>query len=415
MRKRLRAAFALAAVVLLPSPAFARADVVLTWNAIAVGTPAGNPFNQARVLAATQLAVFEAVNAITREYQPYFGTVTAPAGASADAAAIAAAHKVLKYYLPGSTATLDTARANSLAAIPDGAAKDTGVTVGEAAAAAVIAARTNDVSTVPEFYMPTSTAPGQWQLTPTCPAEGGVSLHWINLRPFGIASAADFVALPPPALTSVEYAKNLNEVKRVGSKNSTERPQDRTDIARFYAGSSPGYVMNLAARQVAVAQGRSMSDNARALALLNMAISDAAVASFTTKYQYTLWRPETAIHGADLDDNPRTEVDHAWEPLIPAPCFPSYASNHGSLSAGGAEVLRRIYGAGEHAIVMTNPNFPTITLNYSAFHQITADISDARVFGGIHFRFDQDAGERLGRQVGTEVFKRNLRPIGDPE
>ena len=372
MKKRVRAAVAIAAAVLLSAPASARADVVLDWNAIALTVPAGNPFNQARVMAATQLAVFEAVNAIQGGYEPYLGTVVAPAGASADAAVIAAAHVVLKYYVCGSAGMLDTARTHALAAIPDGPAKDAGVSVGEAAAAAIIAARTNDVSLVPEFYAPASTDAGQWQLTPGCPAAGGVSLHWRNLRPFGIADAADFVAGPPPALTSIEYAKNLNEVKRVGSKNSTERSQDGTDVARFYAGSSPAYVMNLAARQVAAAQGRSMLHSARALALINMAINDGAVASFTTKYQYTLWRPETAIHGADLDGNPQTESDATWEPYILAPCFPGYTSNHGSLSASGAEVLRRIYGAGDHSIAMTNPNFPTMVFRYSEFHQITA-------------------------------------------
>src|SRR5687768_684045 len=144
MKKRFRATVAIVAAVLLSAPSAARADVVLDWNAIAVATPVGNPFNQARVLAATQLAVFEAVNAINGGYEPYLGTVVAPAGASPDAAVAAAAHAVLKHYAPGSTATLDAARAASLAAIPDGPAKTTGITVGEAAAAAMIAARTND-------------------------------------------------------------------------------------------------------------------------------------------------------------------------------------------------------------------------------------------------------------------------------
>ena len=415
MRKRLYIAIGILAAVLCSSPAAAQADVVLTWNAIAVGTPAGNPFNQARVLAATQLAVFEAVNAIQGGYEPYLGTIVAPAGASSDAAAIAAAHGVLKHYLPGSASALDTHRTNSLAAIPDGSAKNAGITVGEAAAAAMIAARTNDVSPVAEFYLPTSTAPGEWQLTPNCSAAGGVLLHWRNLAPFGIASAADFVAPPPPALTSTEYAKNFDEVKRVGSKNSTERPQDRADVARFYASSSPAYVMNLAARQIAAAQGRSMLHNARALALINMAISDGAVASFATKYQYALWRPETAIRGADLDGNSETEADATWEPYVGAPCFPSYTSNHGSLSSGGAEALRRIYGAGEHAITITNANFPTLVYHYSTFKQITDDIDDARVYGGIHFRFDQEAGGRIGREVATAVYKGNLRPRIDQE
>lgn len=415
MKMHLHVAIGVVAAVLSSSPAAAQPNAVLTWNAIAIATPAGNPFNQARVMAATQLAVFEAVNAIQGGYEPYLGTIVAPAGASADAAAIVAAHRVLRHYLPASASALDTARTNSLASIPDGGAKDTGITVGEAAAAAIIAARTNDVSPVPEFHLPTSTAPGEWQLTPSCPATGGVSLHWRNLAPFGIASAADFVAPPPPALTSTMYAKDFDEVKRVGSQNSTERPQDRADVARFYASASPAYVMSLAARQIATAQGRSMLHSARALALLNMAISDGAVASFATKYQYTTWRPETAIRGADLDGNSKTDADVTWVPYITAPCFPGYTSNHASLSASGAEVLRRIYGAAGHSIVMTHPMSPTLTYNYSAFHQITADIDDARVFGGIHFRHDQDAGGVLGRKVGTAVYKGNLRKLDAPQ
>jgi hypothetical protein len=400
------------AALLLCSPPLAKADTVLDWNAIAIAAAGTqNPFNQARIMAITQLAVFEAVNTIEGRYQPYLGTLVAPAGASSSAAAVAAAHGVLKYYVPASAAMLDAARATSLAAIPDGPSKAGGVTTGEAAAAAMIMARLTDGSAVPEFSVPASTDPGVWQLTPSCSPAGGSSLHWRNVTPFGIENAADFIAAPPPALTSNQYAKDLNEVKRVGSKTSTERPQDRTDVARFYAGSSPAYVMNMAARQVATEQGRSLIHNARALALVNMAISDAAVASFATKYHYNFWRPETAIHGAALDDNRKTDADLTWEPLILTPCFPSYGSNHGSLCSGGAEVLRRIYGAGGHSITVTNPNFPTLVYRYSEFSEILSDISDARVYGGIHFRFDQEAGGRLGREVGTAVVQGNLRRV----
>jgi hypothetical protein len=167
--------------------------------------------------------------------------------------------------------------------------------------------------------------------------------------------------------------------------------------------------MNLAARQVAAAQGRSLSHNARAFALINMAISDSLVASFATKYHYNFWRPETAIHGGDVDDNRKTESDPTWEPLIVAPCFPSYGSNHASGSYGGAEVLRRLYGAGGHCITIANPALPGMVLEYTHFKQITADIDDARIYGGIHFRFDQEAGARLGREVATAVVQGNLR------
>jgi hypothetical protein len=404
------------AAALLASAAAATANPVSDWNVIAIQQNAGNPFNQARIMATTQLAVFEAVNAIQGGYDPYLGTVVAPAGASAEAAAVAAAHKVLRFYVPGNAAALDALKATSLAAIADGAAaKAGGVATGEAAADAILATRVNDGSTPVEFFLPDSNDPYRWQLTAGCSQLGGILHNWPNVRTFGVASAEDFLADPPPALTSPQYTRAFDEVKRVGALNSTERPQDRTDVARFFAASSPAYIFNMAARQVSDAEGRSMLHLARTLALVNMAISDAAVASFTTKYHYKTWRPETAIHNADVDDNPKTEADSTWKPLIVAPCFPAYTSNHASLSGGGAEVLRRIYGEGGHAISITNPAFPTLTYNYTTFNQILADIDDARVFGGIHFRFDQDAGGKLGRAVGTAVYKNNLRKIDQPQ
>jgi hypothetical protein len=406
---------AIAAAVLC-YPVRASADVVLDWNAIALSVAGTqSPFNQARILATTQLAVFEAVNAVTGKYKPYLGTVAAPAGASAEAAAVAAAHGVLKSYFPApaSVAFLDAARAASLASIPDGSAKAGGITTGEAAATAMIMARLNDGSSPPEFSVPASSDPGVWQLTPSCPAAGGVNLQWRNVVPFGIEDAKDFWADPPPTLTSTQYTKDYNEVKRVGRIDSAERPQDRSDVATFYAGSSPGYVMNLAARQVATAQGRSLSHNARAFALINMAINDSFVASFGTKYHYNLWRPETAIRAAATDGNRKTEPDADWKPFILTPCFPSYVSNHASGSYGGAAVLKRLYGAGGHAITMSNPAIPGLVFHYTAFKQITADIDDARVFGGIHFRFDQENGARLGKRVGAAVYKDNLHRAHD--
>jgi hypothetical protein len=195
----------------------------------------------------------------------------------------------------------------------------------------------------------------------------------------------------------------------VGSATSTARPPDRTNVAVFYAATSPTQVFNQAAQQVAVQQGRSLSENARALALINMATNDSLVASFLNKYTYNFWRPETAIHAGDADGNPKTMGDPTWAPFIATPCFPSYPSNHGSASNGAASVLRRLYGEAGHSITLTNPAVPSIVLQYSSFKQITDDISDARVYGGIHYRFDQMAGERLGKAVGRSVYKNNLR------
>jgi hypothetical protein len=391
----------------------ARADAVLDWNVIAVNTAVANkqnPFAQARYAAIEQLAVFEAVNSITHKYKPYLRTITAPTDASPDAAAIEAAYQVLSTYFPASQSTLSADWTTSMQAIPNGQSKTDGIAVGDAAAAAMIALRANDGSSPAEFYTPGPPVPGAWQATPSCPLVNGVAVgiafQWANVTPFGIRSASDFLLDPPPALTSEEYARAYYEVMTVGSLNSTQRPPDRANGALFYAAASPTQVFNQAAEEIAVQQSRSLSENARALALINMAISDSLVASFLNKYDYTFWRPETAIHASG---------NTSWAPFITTPCFPSYPSNHGSAANGAAEVMRLLYGEAGHSITLTNSAVPTIVLQYNSFKQITDDIADARVYGGIHYRFDQRAGARLGHAVGREVYRKNLRRIHDDD
>jgi membrane-associated phospholipid phosphatase len=417
MQKTFRFVYVLLLSLLLVS-AVAKADPVLDWNTIAVNTAVANnqsPFAQGRYAAIVQLAVFEAVNAITQDYHPYIGSITAPPGASAEAAAIEAAYKVLITYFPASASTLDAARASSLALIPNGQAETDGIATGEAAANALIALRANDGSSPPQFKTPGPPVPGEWQATPSCPIvngiASGIAFQWQNITPFGIRSAKEFLLGPPPALTSEAYTKAYNEVMTVGAIDSTARPQDKADLALFFAATSPTQAFNQAARQVAEEKGGSLSENARALALMNMAISDSMVASFLNKYHYNFWRPETAIHAGDTDGNPKTEGDPDWAPFITTPCFPSYPSLHGSASNAAAEVLRRLYGQAAHSITLTNPAVPTIVLQYTSFRQITDDISDARVYGGIHFRTDQDAGALLGLAVGKAVYKHNLRAV----
>ena len=404
-------------VILLFGPTAAMADVVLDWNEIAVNTAIANgqnPFAQARYAAITQLAVFEAVNTIKGDYHSYLGTIAAAPGASAEAAAVQAAYRVLRTYFSGSASTLDAALAASLASIPDGQAKTDGIATGDAAALAMIALRANDGSAPPQFKIPGPPVPGEWQATSSCPIVNGIAVgtifHWQNVTPFGIPKASGFLLGPPPALTSYSYAKAFNEVMTWGSIDSTERPQDRANVVLFYAASSPTLVLNQVARQVAQEQGRSLSESARALALVNMAVNDSLVVSFFNKYHYNFWRPETAIRAGDTDGNPNTNPDPNFLPFIVTPCFPSYPSNHGSGSGGGAEVLRRLYGEGGHSITLSNPAVPNIVLQYTSFQQITDDVSDARVYGGIHFRFDQVSGSRLGRAVGTIIYMNNLRP-----
>jgi hypothetical protein len=396
--------------------AVAKADVVLDWNVIAVNTAVTNgqnPFAQARYAAIVQLAVFESVNAITGEYHPYLGTIVAPRGACPEAAAIQAAYRVLRTYFSASASTLDAERANSLASIPDGQAKTDGIATGEAAALAMIALRANDGSSPAQFKIPGPPVPGEWQATPSCPIVNGVAvgiaLQWQNITPFGISSVSEYLLDPPPALASHEYAKTYNEVMTVGSIDSTERPQDRANVALFYAAASPTQVFNQAIQQVAQEGWHSLTENARALALANMAMNDSLVAAFFNKYHYNFWRPETAIHAGDTDGNPKTDPDPSWAPFVTTPCFPSYPSNHGSAANSAAVILKRIYGEGGHFMTLSNATVPNIVLQYTTFDQITDDISDARVYGGIHFRTDQVAGERLGDAIGKAVYKNNLR------
>jgi hypothetical protein len=287
-----------------------------------------------------------------------------------------------------------------------------GMETGHEAAQAMIALRANDgAATQPFTKAPGSAVPGEWQLTKNCTA--GIAYNWQFVTPFGIPSASDYLLGPPPALTSEAYAKAYNEVMTVGSIDSSERPQDRANVPLFFAATSPTQALNQAAREVAEEKGGSLSENARALALINMAMRDSLVTSFLNKYHYNFWRPETAIHAGDTDGNPKTDVDPNWAPFIVTPCFPSYPSNHGSAANAAAEVLRRLYGEAAHAITLTNAAVPTITLQYDCFREITDDISDARVYGWIHFRTDQEAGADLGRAIGTAVYRNNLRPVHD--
>jgi membrane-associated phospholipid phosphatase len=391
-----------------------RSDVVQDWNAIMQATVSSQPpFPGARSAAIAQLAVFEAVNAITREYRPYLGTITAPHDASPEAAAAAAAYGVLSNYFPTSLSTLNHAYATSLAAIPDGPRKTAGIATGQAAAAAMMAARANDGSTPLEFFVPTSLNPGVWEPTPSCSAAGGLFFNWQNVTPFGIRSGSQFVLRPPPALTSGRYTRAYDEVKLLGDANSTERTQDQTNIALFYNNEIPVLIFNEAARQITTARPRSLSENARDFALINMAISDAGVANFYNKYLYGFWRPETAIHEAGDDGNDRTTPDPNFTPLIKTPCFPSYPSAHGALSNAAREMMEKIYGEGPFSITLSTPALPGVTLHYSRLEEITDDISDARVYGGIHFRTDQDAGALLGARVADYIYNHKLRPEHD--
>jgi hypothetical protein len=395
-------------------PSAARADTVTEWNAIMQATVTAPPTNanfQARHGAIVQLAVFEAVNSIIGDYEPYLGVIEAPAWASPDAAAIAAAHRTLVALRPDKTAALDAARDASLAAIPDGPAKLAGIAVGEEAADAILLLRADDGWNAVVPYTP-GTDPGDWQPAP--PTFSPASLPgWGQVTPFGLESGSQFRSPPPPALGSAKYARDYNEVMLLGRFDSPFRPQDRTDVARFYAAASPVVVWNSAARQVSAAQEMTLSENARIFALLGMAMADASIAVYDTKYHYNLWRPVTAIRNGDLDGNKRTERDPDWLPLITTPAFPSYGSGHATLSGAARRVLEHVFGKKDHEITLTTPSLPDVVLDYTAFSQITDDIDDARIYGGIHFRFDQKAGASQGKKVGSYILENYMLPVDD--
>jgi hypothetical protein len=410
-------AFSVCTALALASPARAD-DIVLRWNQIAAQTAtATSPFNQARVGAIVQLAVFEAVNAITGDYEPYLNPgTTAPAGASLEAAVATAAHKVLITYFSSAAMTLNAARDADLAAILDGPSKTDGIAVGMAAANAMIALRADDGSAPLVSIAPTATAAGAYRLTTNCAA--AMFYNWQDVTPFGIASAADFLLGPPPALGSNRVAKDFFEVKTVGASTLADRSDERTEVVRLYAASSPTFLLSMATRQIAQQKGTSVSENARALALINMAASDSLVASFMNKYHYNRWRPETGIRNGAADGNDKTDGDAGFATFIQTPCFPSYPSNHASGTSGGLEAMRRLFGAAGHDITLQN-NVPAlgslpatvITKSYTQLNEIANDVDDARVYGGIHWRYDQVAGNDLGRAIATEVVKNNLRPV----
>lgn len=388
----------------------ADADVIADWNAIMLTLIADQPPpHQNRYAAITQLAVFEAVNAVIGDYEPYLGTIAPAPGASARAAAASAAHRVLRNYFSERADLLDASLAESLAAIPNGPARDSGVAVGEAAAAAMIQARADDGSEPPEGHLPDSDAPGVWQLTPDCPASGGVFAHWPRVRPFALHRGDQFRSDPPPKLDSGAYTWAYREVKAVGGRDSRERSKSRTDVVRMYELLSDAVLWNPIAIQIAAERHSSAARTARTLALLNMALSDGGVAVLDTKYHYDFWRPETAIVNAHADGNRETHPDPSFEPFIPAPCFPSYPSGHATTSYAARVVLERSFGRGRHRVTVTSPALPDVVLKYTRLSQITADIDDARVYGGIHFRFDQEEGARQGTAIGAYIAEHSLR------
>ena len=399
------------------------ADMALEWNQVAVEATRIarlSPPPQTRALAMVQGAVFDAVNGIERGYAPYLVDQHAARWASAEAAAATAAHDVLVGLLPAQQAALDAALTSSLGKVPDGPAEDAGVAFGKLVAQRMLAERADDGSTDVVTYVP-GTDPDDWQPTSPPPASQlPLAPQWATLETFAILSPDQFRPDAPPALNSPAFTAAFNEVKAIGASNSATRTGEQTEIARYWAGPSgtvqpPGH-WNRIARGVADAQGNTLAENARMLALLNISMADALIAAWDAKFEYNYVRPVTAIRNGDNDPNPDTAGDAAWSPLLGTPGHPSYMGAHGSISAAAATALAGFFGTDSIAFSDTaefSLGGAQVTRSFDGFSEAAQEAANSRLYGGIHWSFDNQAGLQAGHSVGEFVAGNLLQPRGN--
>lgn len=365
------------------------ADVITDWNLktseliseAKIGTPPA-----VRAMALVQTATHEAVKAA--------------APASIDAAVAAANRAVLLKTMPAVQASTEAAYQAALAKIADGAAKSEGIAIGEKAAANVLAARADDMPAGPETYRPFTT-PGTY--VPTSPVAVPV---WPQRKPWAMTSASQFRAGPPPDLKSEAWTRNYNEIKALGGRTSTQRTAEQTDVARFWDFSLPAIYCG-ALYSVANQPGRTPAQNARLYATATQAMDDALIAVFDTKYHYNYWRPVTAVRNGDTDGNDATERDASWSPLIDTPMHPEYPSAHGALAAAVGTVLKAELRSGPMpTLATTSPTLKGATRQWTSVDAFVEEVGNARVWGGLHYRFSTDTGAAIGKQVGELTLKR---------
>ena len=384
------------------------ADVIADWNEIALKTIVAvgqRPPDQSRSMTMAHVAMFDAVNAIDRRYTPYRFDARAPAGASGDAAAAAAARGVLVKLVPGQQAAIDKAFAASLAAVPDGAGKSAGIAIGEKAAEAILADRAGDGTDAPNTYRP-YTSPGVY-----VPTALPLSSEWPKVRPFVMASPTQFRPGPPPALSSPLWERDYKEIKAVGGRASSTRMQEQTEVGRFWALTGPAS-WNPVVRQLAASKPLSLVENARLFALVYLAATDSFVAVFDAKYAYNLWRPITAIRNGGLSGNGESERDAGWLPLVDTPMHPEYPCAHCISSASVGAVLESEFGTGTVApISMTSPTAPGVTRKWVRISDYVSEVSNARVWSGVHYRNSAEVAEGMGRKIGALAVQSTLKPV----
>jgi hypothetical protein len=394
-----------------------RADEVSDWNQNmfnAVFTARISPIVTTRVTAMVQSAVFDAANGVCRRYTQVHVPPNAPRGASARAAVVQAAHGVLSRLFPAQQATLDAQLIASLENLDDdedgifGQSVQRGLEWGQYVADQIWAWRSTDgfTPTPPPYLGSTNT--GKWRPTPPG-FQSGAAPQFAYMTPWAIEFPSQFRPGRPPALTSAQYAADLNEVQVMGRVDSAARSADQTLFPVFWNGNTAGF-WNRTAVQVAEGRDLSLLEKARVLAVMNIAMADAIICCWEAKYTYEFWRPVTAIPLADTDGNDATVADQSWTPLIVTPAHPEYPSGHSSASGASAEVLAAFF-SDDTAFSVTSELTPGVTRYFETFSGAVDEIRDARVFGGIHFRSACVDGQNMGRRVAHYVLDNALQRV----
>lgn len=409
----------------------ARADVIVDWNNITIETIRADtslpgPVHSARVFAMVHAAMYDAVNSVTPTHEAYLTKVATATETSAEAAAIEAAYTVLVNLYPARQSVLDASRAESLAAIPEGLKKESGLSLGEYIGEQMLLARAFDNALEVVPYTP-GTDPGNWR--PSFPDfSPGYAPHWNQVKPFVLPGGAMFRPPPPPALDSPEYTAAYNEVKEFGELNSAVRTADQTEIGLFWAYDvgtfgPPTIQKNQNLQQIVAQMGNTFSETARLFALMNLAMADAGCVAWEAKYTYDFWRPITAIREGENDGNPDTEGDPSWLPLgapgrgiVPdfTPPFPAYVSGHATFGAAAFKIFELFYGTNDVSYTLYSEEID-VSRNYTSFSQAAVENGRSRIYLGIHWDFDAVYGVECGAKVGEYVFKKALRPLIDAD
>jgi PAP2 superfamily len=401
IRGLISAAIGVLAVVILAGAPVAQADIVTDANAKAADMVSRIPAPPitVRMMAIVQVSVFEAVNTITARYPPQRAKLTPAPGASVEAAVAAATRTALSKLMPAQQAVIDADYQALLGSVLDGPAKTAAITVGEQAATAIVAMCADDGVIAPDVYRP-STAAGVY-----VPTMGPAVPHWGKRRPWVMTRGDQFRPGPPPALTSATWARDYNEIKAVGGRNSTQRTPEQTAIAKFWEATAPAVYWPIA-RSVAAMPGRDVTDNARLLALAAMAMDDALIAVFDAKYTYNLWRPVTAIRNGDIDGNDATDRDPGWTPFIDTPMHPEYPCAHCIVSASLGAVLAAEIGSGPTpTLTSASPTAGGAVRTWTSIADFTKEVASARIYDGVHYRYSTEVGSAMGQKVGELVAK----------